>query len=352
MNLSLNITQNATPAGVPADVAAALPVDGAALLAQLLPFPQVIAADAALPEVALAQPDAAPAAPLLDDTATDTQPADAAATPDVLLGAMAPVVTPAALPAMMLAMQAAKPAPAAGQPAGESNEVAATPVAAPRALPELAPAPSTMPATPAARADAVAIKAHATSDGAPADSAAADTAPTMSGINPAAAQPAAARGAERLQLAGPPAAWRQTLHEALGERLQLQLGRGSEQATIRLEPPMLGRIEIAIRHSGGNLEVHIAASNGEVLRQLNTVSDSLRGDLAGRQYANVSVSVTETPRAQATAQAGQQPSHGGDAQGRRQSGDEQQQQQQQRTPGLALNDAGQAGSLFSLNGRE
>lgn len=350
MNLSLNVTQNTTPAGAPADVAAALSVDGAALLAQLLPFPQVIAADAALPDVAPAAPDAAA---LPDGAGADEQSADvtveASARPDVLLGAMAPVVTPAALPAMMLAMQAAKPAPAAGQPAGESNDIAAAPSVASRALPELAPAPSTMPA---ARADAVTIKAPAATDGAPADTAAADTAPTTPGITPAALQPSAPRGADRLQLAGPPAAWRQTLHEALGERLQLQLGRGSEQATIRLEPPMLGRIEIAIRHSGGNLEVHIAASNGEVLRQLNTVSDSLRGDLAGRQYNNVSVSVTETPRAQATAQAGQQPSHGGDAQGRRQSGDEQQQQQQQRTPGLALNDAGQAGSLFSLNGRD
>ena len=167
----------------------------------------------------------------------------------------------------------------------------------------------------------------------------------------AASQPSTTRAGDSLTLAGPPAAWRQTLHEALGERLQLQAGRGVEQATIRLEPPMLGRIDIAIRHSAGSLEVHIAASNGEVLRQLNTVSDALRSDLAGRQFSSVSVSVSETPRAQATAQAGNQPGQqnqaGADAQGRgRQPG------QDGRSPGLALNDAGDAGSLFSMNGRD
>ncbi len=159
-----------------------------------------------------------------------------------------------------------------------------------------------------------------------------------------------ARGADTLTLAGPPGAWRQSLHEALGERLQLQVGRNAEQATIRLDPPMLGRIDISIRHSGGNLEVHIAATHTEVLRQLNTVSDSLRNDLAGRQYSNVSVNVTEAPRAQASAQAGNQPSGqpGADAQGR----GRQQEQEQARTPGLALNDAGEAGSLFSLYSRD
>ncbi|MDY0962684.1 flagellar hook-length control protein FliK, partial [Massilia sp. CFBP9026] len=180
----------------------------------------------------------------------------------------------------------------------------------------------------------------------------ADTAPTTAAASVTApSQPAAARGAGSVVLAGPPTAWRQTLQEALGERLQVQLGRGAEQATIRLEPPMLGRIDISIRHSGGNLEVHIAATNTEVLRQLNTVSDNLRNDLAGRQYSNVSVNVSETPRAQATAQAGNQPSSqpGADAQGR---GRQDEQQQRQRTPGLALNDAGDAGSLFSMNDRD
>ncbi|MEH6437888.1 flagellar hook-length control protein FliK, partial [Massilia sp. DD77] len=146
--------------------------------------------------------------------------------------------------------------------------------------------------------------------------------------------------------AGPPSAWRQTLQEALGERLQLQSAKGVDQATIRLEPPMLGRIDISIRHAAGSLEVNISATHGEVLRQLNTVSDNLRNDLAQRQTGEVSVTVTQAPRAQAGAQANSQ--SGADAQGRgRQPG----QEQEERTPGQALRDAGQHDSQFSLNGR-
>jgi flagellar hook-length control protein FliK len=70
---------------------------------------------------------------------------------------------------------------------------------------------------------------------------------------------------------------------------------------IRLEPPMLGRVEIAIRHSAGSLEVHISATNGEVLRQLQTVSDNLRNDLAQRQFTEVAVNIAQAPRGRRTA---------------------------------------------------
>jgi flagellar hook-length control protein FliK len=144
-----------------------------------------------------------------------------------------------------------------------------------------------------------------------------------------------------LTLAGPPTAWRQTLHEALGERLNLQLTNRAEQAVIRLEPPMLGRVDIAIRHSAGTLEVTISATHGEVLRQLNAVSDNLRNDLAARQFSDVAVTVTQAPR---SAQANPQ----GDAQGRgRQPGRE----EPPKDPGRALADAGDPASTFSLNGR-
>ena len=374
----MNLTMNAAP-GVtrtPAGPDAVATQDGAApsgLPSLLLPFPRVIAAGAALLEAAATPHDLAGAPPALGtDSETDSETdyeTSADAAPDALLAAMALPITAAALPAMMLAMPAPKTAGAATPPATDTAPDATpgvtsgltpglTPSTAPVTAPALRALPESAPVGAAplpARADSGSPKATIAVDAAPLDTAAADAAPEQAatGIAAGAAQPGAARAADKLQLAGPPAAWRQTLHEALGERLQLQLGRGSEQATIRLEPPMLGRIDIAIRHSGGNLEVHIAASNVDVLRQLNTVSDSLRGDLAGRQYASVSVNVSEIPRTQASAQAGGQPMSGQpDAQGRRSGGEQQQQQEQQRTPGLALNDAGAAGSLFSLNGRD
>ena len=90
-----------------------------------------------------------------------------------------------------------------------------------------------------------------------------------------------------------PAQWRQPLAEALGERLQLNLQRGSEQAVIRLEPPQLGRIDIAIRHEAGALQVQLTATHSEVVRQLHAIGDSLRQDLGQRAYGDVSVVVSD-----------------------------------------------------------
>jgi len=157
---------------------------------------------------------------------------------------------------------------------------------------------------------------------------------------PATTQPAP----DTVKLAGPPTAWRQSLQEALGERLNLQVGKNMEQATIRLEPPQLGRIDIAIRHSNGTLEVNISASNGEVLRQLQTVSDNLRSDLAQRQYTDVAVSVTPTPKNNGASPFGdpqQQQQGRGRGQGR-----------DQDEPGRALAEAGNPSSVFSLGGRD
>jgi len=352
-----------------------------------LPFGHWIALDRALPDVTVTTPQqdavAAPGAAAEETEAAVEEDVVA----DVLLGAMAPMLAPAALPAMMLAMQAAKPGVAGDAAAAPSDDAAGAPeavaqVTGARATPAAAnvltsaalsiqlsgvqaasvPAaaaaagpglgaaqpvtaqPNAMPA-----AAPVSGKAAGEAVGEAAAEASADAAPVSAGagVNAASTPPASARNADSLVLAGPPTAWRQNLHEALGERLQLQLGRNIDQATIRLEPPMLGRIDIAIRHSGGNLEIHIAASNSDVLRQLNAVSDSLRSDLAGRQYSSVSVNVSDVPRMQASAQTGgQTPGQGqGDAQGR-----SRQEQEQTRTPGRALHDEAATGAtLFSMN---
>jgi flagellar hook-length control protein FliK len=88
----------------------------------------------------------------------------------------------------------------------------------------------------------------------------------------------AAPAGDTVKLSGPAQQWQEPLREALGERLQTQIGRNSEHATIRLEPPMLGRIDISIRHAAGTLQVNVTASNPEVLRQLQGIGDSMRND--------------------------------------------------------------------------
>ncbi|NMG34604.1 hypothetical protein GRF61_09130 [Azoarcus sp. TTM-91] len=90
--------------------------------------------------------------------------------------------------------------------------------------------------------------------------------------------------------------WRQPLAQALGERLEVQLARGSERAVIRLDPPMMGTVEIVVRHEGGALQVHLSATHGDVLRQLHALSDSLRQDPALRQFSEVSVQVSDAGR--------------------------------------------------------
>lgn len=247
--------------------------------------------------------------------------------------------------------------------ARRATDAARVPVA--RLASDAAPAPASAPTAAAARP---ATPAPASPDARPATAppAVADRAPDAgrdAGPEPtprlepangardgiagafAAQAPAAPQGSDRVALSGPPAAWRQDLHEALGERLNLQLGNRMEQAVIRLDPPQLGRIEIAIRHSEGSLQVTLSATHGEVLRQLHAVSDNLRADLAQRQYTEVAVTVAPAPR-----QAGAAP-FGGDGQGEgrgRQPGH----QHDDQAPGLALLDAGAPAPGFSMTGRE
>jgi flagellar hook-length control protein FliK len=104
----------------------------------------------------------------------------------------------------------------------------------------------------------------------------------------------------------------------------VQLQRNNEQAVIRLEPPNMGSIEISIRHSAGALQVNLSANNSEVLRQLNTIGDSVRQDLSNRQFSDVAVTVSSS-RAQAQADQG----------GRN---GQQRSQDDGRTPGRALNE--------------
>ncbi|WP_425251710.1 flagellar hook-length control protein FliK [Janthinobacterium sp. NFX145] len=148
---------------------------------------------------------------------------------------------------------------------------------------------------------------------------------------------------DTIKLSGPAQQWQEPLREALGERLQTQLGRNSEHATIRLDPPMLGRIEISIRHTAGALQVNVTASNSEVLRQLQGIGENMRSDLAQRQYTDVAVNISATPRSPA-AQAFAE----GDARGQRQPG----RQNDDAEPGRALSDGSTAGTTYAMHERE
>jgi len=157
----------------------------------------------------------------------------------------------------------------------------------------------------------------------------------LPGFRSVLANTAASQSGDALHLSGSPDQWQQPLRAALGDRLQLQLSRNDERAVIRLEPPNMGSVEISVRHSGGALQVNIAASHSEVLRQLNTIGDAVRQDLSQRQLGEVAVTVTSS-NARSLADGGQQ--------------QRQQQSEQQRQPGRALDDGEAGTTTFAMLG--
>ncbi|MBH2068169.1 MAG: flagellar hook-length control protein FliK [Burkholderiales bacterium] len=233
-------------------------------------------------------------------------------------------------------VQTARMAPARdlGEPVAAAQPTPASAAGSKTALPaagfDAAPA---MTATPAAAAPA------ATRDGERGAATPVSPGPA-GGVNNG---PAATPGAETIKLNGPAQQWQEPLREALGERLQTQIGRNSEHATIRLEPPMLGRIEISIRHTAGALQVNVTASNSEVLRQLQGIGENMRSDLAQRQYTDVAVNISATPRSPA-AQAFAE----GDARGQRQPG----RQNDDAEPGRALSDGSTAATTYAMHERD
>jgi flagellar hook-length control protein FliK len=123
----------------------------------------------------------------------------------------------------------------------------------------------------------------------------------------------------------------QGLAQVLGDRLRVQLGSGIEHATIRLDPPMKGSIEIIVHREDGAVQIHLRASDSEVARQLQSIGDTLKQDLIQRQHGGVSVQVWDGSR---------------DADGRQR----QRQSPTSQEPGRALNDGGDAAesARFSL----
>ena len=82
----------------------------------------------------------------------------------------------------------------------------------------------------------------------------------------------------------------QALVQALSQRIQVQHAQGVDVATVRLDPPEMGSLEIRIRQDGSGVHVQMHASHAEVGRQLATAAEGLRSELQQRvQDATVTV---------------------------------------------------------------
>jgi len=88
------------------------------------------------------------------------------------------------------------------------------------------------------------------------------------------------------------AKWAQQLHGALSDRLQLQVKNQVQHATIRLDPPEMGKVDISLQIENGRMQVHISASNGETYRALQQISSELRQSLTEQNFVQVNVQVS------------------------------------------------------------
>lgn len=104
----------------------------------------------------------------------------------------------------------------------------------------------------------------------------------------------------QLKLEAPEAKWGEQMLGALRDSVELQLQQKVQSATIRLDPPELGSLEITLSHEAGRLNVQISAAQGDVARLLQQSSERLRQELVGQNFLQVSVQVS------ADGQSGQQ----------------------------------------------
>ena len=106
----------------------------------------------------------------------------------------------------------------------------------------------------------------------------------------------------QLSLQAPEAKWGEQLLHTLRDQVQVQIAQKIQNATIRLDPPELGSLEIYISHEAGRVNVHITASQADVARLIQHTSDRLRQELAGSNFTQVNVQTS------AEGQSGQQQS--------------------------------------------
>lgn len=85
--------------------------------------------------------------------------------------------------------------------------------------------------------------------------------------------------------------WGEKMLQALRETVELQIQGRTQNATIRLDPPELGSLEIFLSHEKGRLSVQITSSQVDVARLLQQTSERLRLDLASPNLSQVSVEI-------------------------------------------------------------
>lgn len=132
-------------------------------------------------------------------------------------------------------------------------------------------------------------------------SASADADKAIPGTATSSATASAPLTAERpLKLHAPQTQWGEQMLASLREHVEVQINQRIQNATIRLDPPELGSLEIFLSHESGRLSVQLSAANADVGRLLQQTSERLRQELVGQNFVQVNVQVS------ADAQGGRQ----------------------------------------------
>ncbi|ELW1474234.1 flagellar hook-length control protein FliK, partial [Escherichia coli] len=84
----------------------------------------------------------------------------------------------------------------------------------------------------------------------------------------------------------------------LKDQIHFQLNKQQQISMIRLDPPSLGKLEIAVQLDNGKLTVHIGANQSEVCRALQQFSDDLRQHLTAQNFMEVNVQVSSEGQSQ------------------------------------------------------
>ncbi|NDO82007.1 hypothetical protein CJP72_14905 [Citrobacter sp. NCU1] len=89
-----------------------------------------------------------------------------------------------------------------------------------------------------------------------------------------------------------PSLWAEQMLAPLVDRLRVQNHLGVKQATLRLDPPDLGKLNLQVRTEDDRVFIQISATNPTVRDQLLQLSDRLRQDLlSGQSWSQVDVDI-------------------------------------------------------------
>ncbi|UJF18037.1 flagellar hook-length control protein FliK [Vibrio sp. SS-MA-C1-2] len=83
------------------------------------------------------------------------------------------------------------------------------------------------------------------------------------------------------------------LHSILADKLTFQVQSKTPVATIRLDPPELGKLDLMVKLDGDKLSIQITSNNSAVREAIQQTSERLRNELVNQNFLNVDVSVNQ-----------------------------------------------------------